>query len=129
MKKPLHGARVLLVEDEAMIAMNIEQLCREHGAADVVTIASFEALVPEVLDTGNISTAILDIKLSDQWTDDFARLLQERRIPFIFATGYAAGHQVFEPFAGVRVIEKPYRESDLIDALADVWSNSVSDRV
>lgn len=125
MKKPLSGARVLLVEDEPIIAMNIEQLCREHGAADVMTVASFEALVPDILEAGKISTAILDIRLSDQWTDDFARLLQDRRIPFIFATGYAAGHQVFEPFAGIRIVEKPYNENDLIEALAAVWSGSL----
>lgn len=125
MKKPLSGARVLLVEDEPIIAMNIEQLCREHGAADVMTVASFEALVPDILEAGKISTAILDIRLSDQWTDDFARLLQDRRIPFIFATGYAAGHQVFEPFAGIRIVEKPYIENDLIEALAAVWSGSL----
>ena len=125
LKKPLHGARVLLVEDEAMIAMNIEQLCREHGAAAVVTIASFDALVPEVLDTSNISAAILDIRLSDHWTDEFARLLQDRRIPFIFATGYAAGHQVFEPFTNIRVIEKPYREGDLMEALVEVLSSDL----
>ncbi|EKF18809.1 response regulator [Nitratireductor pacificus] len=121
----MSGARVLLVEDEPIIAMNIEQLCREHGAADVMTVASFEALVPDILDAGKISTAILDIRLSDQWTDDFARLLQDRRIPFIFATGYAAGHQVFEPFAGIRIVEKPYNENDLIEALAAVWSGSL----
>ena len=92
MKKPLEGARVLLVEDEAMIAMSIEELCKEH--------------------------AILDIKLSDNWTDEFARLLQARRIPFIFATGYASSHQVFEAFGGIRIVEKPYRDSDLIDALS-----------
>ncbi|WP_295808340.1 response regulator [uncultured Nitratireductor sp.] len=118
MKKTLDGARVLLVEDEALIAMNIEELCKEYGAEDVVTVTTFDALGPEVLDTSRISTAILDIKISDNWTDEFARLLQSRHIPFIFATGYAANHQVFEPFNGVAIVEKPYKDSDLIKALA-----------
>ncbi len=117
MVKPLNGACVLLVEDEAMIAMNVEELCREHGAVDVVTIDSFESLQADLLDARKISSAILDIKISEQWTDEFAKLLQTRRIPFIFASGYAANHTVFEPFAGIRVVEKPYRESDLIEAL------------
>ena len=124
MKKTLDSARVLLVEDETMIAMNIEALCKEHGAEDVVTIASFNALGPDILEAGRISTAILDIKISDNWTDEFARLLQSRRIPFIFATGYAANHQVFETFNGVAIVEKPYKDSDLIEALAQAIGSS-----
>ena len=124
MKKTLDGARVLLVEDEALIAMSIEELCKEHGAEDVVTVTSFNALNPDVLETGRISTAILDIKISDNWTNEFAHLLQSRRIPFIFATGYAANHQVFEPINGITIIEKPYKDSDLIQALAQAIGSS-----
>ncbi|MCR4267072.1 response regulator [Nitratireductor sp. ZSWI3] len=122
MNKPLKGARVLLVEDEAMIAMNIEALCREQGAVEVVTVGSFEALEPTILDTHKISSAILDIKVSDRSTEAFARLLQARRIPFIFATGYPSTHHVFEPFPDVRVVEKPYDERDLIEALAQAMA-------
>lgn len=126
MKKPLEGARVLLVEDEAMIAMSLEELCKEHGATDVFTVGTFDDLGPDVLESRGISTAILDIRLSDNWTDEFARLLQARRIPFIFATGYASSHQVFEAFGGIRIVEKPYKDSDLIDALSQaiVGSNA-----
>lgn len=113
LKKTLDGARVLLVEDETMIAMNIEALCKEHGAEDVVTITSFNALGPDVLETGRISTAILDIRISDNWTDEFARLLQSRRIPFIFATGYAANHQSSRPSTASRLSKSPTRTAIL----------------
>ncbi|MFC5586438.1 response regulator [Nitratireductor kimnyeongensis] len=115
---------MLLVEDEALIAMSIEELCKEHGAEDVVTVTSFNALNPDILESGRISTAILDIKISDNWTNEFAQLLQSRQIPFIFATGYAANHQVFETFNGVTVVEKPYKDSDLIQALAQAIGSS-----
>lgn len=126
MTKKLDGARVLLVEDETMIAMNIEQLCREHGAEEVTTVSTFEELDPQVLETRKISSAILDIRISENWTDDFARLLKSRRIPFVFATGYASSHQIFEGFSDITVVEKPYRDIDLIEALETAMTVTTS---
>ncbi|WP_367717357.1 response regulator [Nitratireductor sp. GISD-1A_MAKvit] len=128
MKKTLDGARVLLVEDEALIAMSIEELCREHGAEDVTTVSTFEELDPQVLETRRISSAILDIRISENWTDAFARLLQSRRIPFVFATGYASNHHIFEGFSDIPVVEKPYKDSDLIEALTRAMTASSSQR-
>lgn len=114
----LHAARVLLVEDESLIAMDVEQLCRDNGAASIRIIAEHAQLGPALLE--GIDAAILDVKLSGNWTVDFARLLLERGIPFIFATGYSDMPALFEEFPGVPVVGKPYAGNEIVEALAAV---------
>jgi CheY-like chemotaxis protein len=83
------GRRVLLVEDEAMIAMLIEDMLEDlgHSLAAVATRLE-EALAlarSEALDL-----AILDLSLGGTLTYPVADVLRERRVPFIFATGYGS---------------------------------------
>lgn len=118
----LHAARVLLVEDEFLIAMDVEQLCRDHGAEDVRVVANHSELQPELLSDGTVHAAILDVKVQGKWTVDFARLLAERRIPFIFATGYSDVESFFKDFPGVPVVGKPYTGSEVMRALSDAMT-------
>ena len=46
--QPLAGLRVLILEDEFLIAMDVEQLCRDHGAADVIILRRLEDYQPPV---------------------------------------------------------------------------------
>lgn len=116
---PLDGLRVLILEDEFLIAMDVEELCREHGAAEVVIVRSFAESGAEPLDeVGLFNAAVLDVSLAGHPTFDFARRLQERSIPFVFATGHADNASLFESFEGVAVVGKPYSGNDLIEALA-----------
>ena len=110
----LEGKRVLLVEDEAIIALSLEDLlsdlgCRVVGPAlnidDAVSLALGEAF----------DAAVLDINMGDGTSYRIARTLTDRSIPFCFATGYG-DTGVHPDFAGVPVLQKPYRQ----DALADV---------
>lgn len=118
-KAPLHGLHVLLMEDEFLIAMDVEQLCREHGAADVTIAQTMAALGPDPFAGAPFQAAILDVRLSGQTTIDFAKQLAERRIPFIFATGYADGllDELDDTIADVEVVGKPYAGTVLIEAL------------
>lgn len=123
---PLAGLRVLILEDEFLIAMDVEQVCRDHGAADVVISRSLDGLAELTADT--FDAAILDLKLGTVSTLDFARELFEAGIPFVFATGYADPSETERDFPGVPVLTKPYLESDLVDALATV-SRRIADRI
>ncbi|MEO3389264.1 response regulator [Mesorhizobium sp. CAU 1741] len=118
---PLDGLRVLLMEDEFLIAMDVEQLCRDHGAADVTIAQTIDALGPDPFAGDPFHVAILDVRLAGHTTIDFARQLAERGIPFIFATGYADGNGTFEALHqsidSFEVVIKPYGSEDLMGAL------------
>lgn len=121
-KRLLDGLRVLVMEDEFLIAMDVEQLCLDHGAAEVVLAHSIPAPGSDPFAAAPIHAAILDVRLAGQTTMDFARGLHERGIPFIFATGYFNSGDLFDgessAFRDVEVVSKPYSGSTLIDALA-----------
>jgi len=114
----LAGARVLLVEDETMIAMDVEELCRDHGAADVVIVSRLDDA--ERTELAGFDGAIVDLKLRDEPTIGIAQRLAEARVPFIFATGYVTAPEIGEAFPDVPVIAKPYDGNALIATLANV---------
>ncbi len=124
--KPLDGLNILILEDEFLIAMDVEQLCRDHGAGEVTISRSLQELGPEPVETFQFDAAVVDMRLDGVSTIEFARNLFERRIPFVFATGYADPHETSEAFPGVTVVVKPYLGSDLVDALADAVKRRAS---
>ncbi|HEX5378721.1 MAG TPA: response regulator [Phenylobacterium sp.] len=99
--------RVILVEDEALVALMMEDLLEELGCQ---IVASFGALAPalEWLDAQSTlpDGAVLDVNLGGG--DDvfpLARALRDRGVPFAFATGY--GVLPDEGFAEATVLHKP----------------------
>lgn len=113
----LEGVRVLVLEDEFLIAMDVEQLCRDAGSAEV-TIARSLAEVGN-MDLESFDAAIVDVMLAGTSTLDFARLLQERGTPFVFASGYTDLAEITAAFPGKMVVGKPYAGDDLVEALAN----------
>jgi len=97
--------RVLLVEDESLIAMMMEQMLRELDFDVVGPFGSVRetlaAIEHEPVDAG-----ILDINLGGEMAYPIARTLQARKIPFVFMTGYGA-ETVAVPFPDARVFQKP----------------------
>jgi CheY-like chemotaxis protein len=110
------GKRVLVVEDEMIVAMLIEDILAEAGA-EVVGPATRNARALELLAEGPVDAAILDVNLGAETTLPVARELRARAIPFAFATGYGAAG-VPDEFAGQPFLPKPFREADLREALA-----------
>lgn len=115
MSKPLKGLRVLILEDEFLIAMDVEQLCRESGAEDVFIVRSLQEL--EGGEMPDFDVAIVDLMLSGVSTLDFARQIYDRGVPFVFASGYSDLQEITEKFPGVSVVGKPYAGEDLIGAV------------
>ena len=113
----LDGLRILLLEDEFLIAMDVEQICRDFGASDVVTARTIEE-AEAVLKAAEFDAAILDLMLNQKSTLGLAARLQDRAIPFIFASGYDGFTDIANPFPGVKLVGKPYSDADLVGALA-----------
>ena len=114
---PLEGGarrRVLLLEDESLIAMMMAQTLAELGMAVVGPFAkicdAIEAIERETIDSG-----ILDMNLGGEMADPVAQLLLTRNIPFVFMTGYGT-EVVRSRFPGVRVLQKPV-EREVLEQL------------
>jgi DNA-binding response OmpR family regulator len=116
-EKMLEGMRVLVMEDEYLIAMDVEQLCRDHGAEEVVILRTLEELGDDPFDTFSFDAAIVDLRLGGETTLEFAQQLAERKTPFVFATGYSSAKILLEAFPDVPVVDKPYAGEVLMDAM------------
>jgi CheY-like chemotaxis protein len=121
---PLLGTRILVIEDEFLIATVIEDILRQAGAEDVVIAVNMqearEALAERALDI-----AMIDMQL-DEGADSgltLGKLAMAREIPFIFLTGYA-GVVLPEAFSAVPVLTKPYIPRTLIEALSNVLAQA-----
>ena len=100
-----HCRRVLLVEDEALVAMMIQECLTEYGHSVVGPIGrAADALA--AAKQGEFDAAILDINLSDGMAYPVAEILSQRGVPFAFVTGYEAD-TVDERFSKVPVLQKP----------------------
>lgn len=114
-ESPLIGRKILVVEDEPMIVMLIESLLEELGCV-VADVAARPAPALGIIDTTEIDAAILDVNLNGDDSFGIATVLADRRIPFVFATGYG-GSRLPPQFADRPVLQKPYRIEELAEAL------------
>ncbi len=117
--EPAHriaGRRVLIVEDQMLIALDLEQMLTDAGIEVVATAPSVpEALA--VVQKEPIDAAILDVNLGADNSTLVADALAQRRIPFLFATGYGDGGALPEQHAGAMVVRKPYEAAAIVQQL------------
>ncbi|WP_265570614.1 response regulator [Sphingomicrobium nitratireducens] len=114
------SSRILIVEDEPLIAMMLEDFLDTLGHEVVATCESVEEGLAAV-ERGGIDAAILDVNLRGESVWPVARKLQEAGVPFILASG---GH-VEEPPAGfesIPVLAKPYTIDRVKPLLAETLS-------
>jgi PAS domain S-box-containing protein len=100
-----NNRRVLLVEDEALVAMMIQEFLTEYGHSVIGPISTMSAAALIAKD-GDFDAAILDINLGDGMVYPVADTLSARGIPFVFVTGYEAD-TVAERFSEVPILQKP----------------------
>jgi PAS domain S-box-containing protein len=105
--------RVLLVEDETLIAMMMEGLLRDLDLEVVGPFGTVSDAI-EAIRHEAIDAALLDINLGGEMAYPIAQLLQAKRVPFAFMTGYAS-ETIAMPFSNVRVFQKPLEREILRD--------------
>jgi CheY-like chemotaxis protein len=107
--------RILVVEDEMLVAMNIEDMLLELGH-EVAGLASRLGPALALARESRFDAAMLDVNLAGEPSFPVADLLIERGIPFLFATGY--GRQgIEERYRGFPMLQKPFRAEELGRAL------------
>ena len=109
------GRRILVVEDEMMIAMMLEDMLLELGH-DVVGVAPNLKAALTLAGSKEFDLGILDINLAGERSFPVAHLLRERGLPFLFSTGYGA-QGLEDPFRDVFTLKKPYQIQDLARAV------------
>lgn len=111
----LDGRRVLVVEDNALIAMAIEAALRGHGCVVVGPAATLdEALALALARTEAPDAAVLDVNLGGASVEPVAAALRGRGVPYVLATGYGDSAAL----AGdVTVLRKPFATADLLAAV------------
>jgi CheY-like chemotaxis protein len=109
------GRRILLVEDEAMIAMLVEDMLEDLGH-ELVRVANRLEDAVAAAGTEAIDLAILDLNLGGVLTYPAADALAERGIPFIFATGYGSGG-LKDGYADRPTLQKPFNTEALGQAI------------
>lgn len=110
--------QVLLVEDNVLIAMDVESMLEELGAVTILT-ASTIGEAQEFAEQP-IDFAILDLHLGSETSLPIAKALGERGISFVFASGDGDQAGLTDGLAAVPVIMKPYRRDDILAAWREV---------
>ena len=102
----LTGKRVLLVEDDYFIAIDLKAWFEEGGAEVLGPVPSVEEALALIAGTDAIDAAVLDINLQDELVYPVADALHARGVPFLFATGYDPA-VVPPPHGAVALCQKP----------------------
>jgi CheY-like chemotaxis protein len=113
----LAGKRVLIVEDELLVALLIEDFLEDFGCTAVGPCGSV-AKALDMIERETLDMAVLDVNLSGEMVYPVADMLEARHIPFLFLSGY--GDEVLQPGRpGWRVCAKPFTGNDLADMMAE----------
>jgi CheY-like chemotaxis protein len=113
--------RILIVEDEAMIAMLVEDMVLDFGS-EVVGPAAKMADAISLAQSATLDAAILDVNVSGSVIFPVAEILSKRGIPYIFATGY--GSTGIPPrFQSHPTLPKPFSYQSLAEVLRDALAN------
>jgi DNA-binding response OmpR family regulator len=121
----LDGARVLVVEDDYFISVELDRILTGAGA-EVVGPCRTLAQASHSVGANRISCAVLDVRLDQGTSLPVARQLEERGIPFLFLTGQLNTEQIHGEWQGVKIISKPFHRRTILVAVADMLERTNS---
>ena len=125
MTAPLQGLKVLVVEDEYLIASLIEEVLRSAGCIVSGPISRLAEAV-DAAGRAACDVAVLDINLNGERVYPVAELLSRRNVPFIFLTGYAAS-ALPAKYSERQRLCKPFKIADLLAALSNIARPAAAD--
>jgi two-component SAPR family response regulator len=108
--------RFMILDDEAIIALDLAGMLQDLGHT-VVSMANRVAGGMEFAKHGDLDMAILDINVHGVTSFPLATVLQDRGVPFIFASGYGESGLI-DGFRDALVLTKPYGMDDLTQVVA-----------
>jgi two-component sensor histidine kinase/DNA-binding LytR/AlgR family response regulator len=115
-KQLIYGRRILVLEDESIVAMLTCRMIEELGARAIGPFGKTEE-AREALSEG-LDAAVLDVNLDGELVYDLAAEIRNHNKPIIFVTGYSSG-AIKQEFRDIKVLTKPIEPEDLASALAE----------
>lgn len=115
--------RVLVVEDEYFIALDIEKVLRGRGLEVVGPMATCEEALAVASNGMAIQAAILDVNLQGSASYELADLLRARGVPIMFVTGYDRD-QLPPRFQGTPYLAKPFATAGIAANLRSMLPNA-----
>ena len=115
----LQSRTVLLVEDNALVGLDAEDMLRLMGARAVI-MAHTLASARQSLAGGSVELVVLDFLIGTERSEEFAREVQARGLPLVFASGLASTAQLPDDIRQIPVVTKPYSTASLAAAFAAV---------
>lgn len=123
----LNAERILVIEDEVMVALDVANVLEQIGLRPVGPVHSIEqalaAIAGEALDG-----ALLDANLAGAGVDVVAAALTRKKVPFVFVTGYTRD-SLLAAFRNAPVLTKPFTAAELIAALRGLFGRGASGAV
>jgi DNA-binding response OmpR family regulator len=110
---------ILILEDDMMLALLLEDQLAELGYQTVKAARVANGI--KLASNASLDGAILDVNVAGEASYPVASALRDRRIPFVFATGYGAAGLIAE-FRAVPTLNKPYSYADLGRVLAAAFN-------
>jgi DNA-binding response OmpR family regulator len=120
---PLRGARILLVEDDALLLMELESILQDAGAETVACCRN----VKDGLDAAGhdrLAAAILDVRIGQSTVAPVARRLANHGTPFLFYTGQVENDPALAEWSDHMVLPKPARPATIVAAIARLLEHS-----
>ena len=116
--------RVLVVDDEALIALDVAQQLTDAGY-EIIGPATTVAGALELLKKHGCDAAVLDARLGDETSEVIAQQLQLIGKPFVVLSGYSSEH-LTSTFGNAPLLSKPPRGKSLLAALKECLKSSRS---
>jgi DNA-binding NtrC family response regulator len=112
------GRRVLIVEDEAMIAMLLEMVLLNADCAVVGPIASVRGAL-RLIDSEQFDAAVVDFRLGNDDSGEIMDVLAERGVPFLLMTGQSRA-DLPPKLRHLNVLAKPFEAEALVEAVEKI---------
>lgn len=116
---PLSGVRALVVEDDFLLAMDVEATLAAAGAVVVDVCHTLDEAFARG-DADDFAVAVLDFSLGSESVAPFARRLDRRNIPFVLHTGMARSDPSLAEWSNHPIVEKPSSPRALVSAVKNI---------
>lgn len=124
MTNALQGRRVLVIEDESLVAMLLETILDDMGCAVVGPESNIDDGLTAATTEG-LDAALLDVNVAGREVFPVAEALKARGVPFVFSTGYGQAG-LPEHWRGNPTIQKPFTEGAIREALMKAMNISLA---
>lgn len=119
--------RCLLVDDEFLVALDMQSILESAGAAEVLSFSSQGPALNAAAGEGRIDVAVLDFKLgADATSLPIAAVLAAKKIPFVFLTGMSRDSEHLRGHPTVPLVQKPFSAESLLAALRRALEQAIS---